>query len=154
MTLRNILLFIHLLAAFTWIGGAILLNILGRRALRSGDPEAAMGIVNTSDFAAKAVFNPAGGIVLLAGIALVLESDIFDFGMAWILFAIAVVVGSAILGGVFYGRRIKQLYAVAEERGPSDPAIPKSVRTILNVANVEALFLLAVAWVMVFKPGA
>ena len=154
MTLRNILLFIHLLAAFTWVGGAILLNILARRALKSGDPAAVIGRVNTADFAAKAVFNPAGGIVLLAGIALVLESDVYDFSMAWILFAIAVVVGSAILGGVDYSRRIKELYAAAEERGPAAPEIAKSFNTVLGVANVETIFLLAVAWAMIFKPGA
>ncbi len=154
MTLRNVLLFIHLLAAFTWVGGAILLNILSTRALRSGDPGAVIGMANTADFAAKAVFNPAGVTVLLSGIALVLESDVFGFGMAWILFAIAVVVGSAILGMAFYGRRLKELFEVAEERGPADPAIAASLRTILTVSNIEAIFLLAVAWTMVFKPGA
>ncbi len=154
MSLRNLALFVHLLAAFTWVGSTILINVLGARALRSGDPGAIVGMASTADFTAKAVFNPAGATVLLAGIVLVLDSETFDFATAWVIFAIVVVVSSAVLGMAFYGRRLKDLFAVAEQRGPADPAVAAGLRAILRVSNVEALFLVAVAWAMVFKPGA
>ena len=112
-----------------------------------------MGMANTAEFAGRAVFNPAGGIVLLAGLALVLESEVYDFSMVWILFAIVIVIASAILGGAFSSRRLKTLFALAEERGPADPAVSQSFGTVLNVATIETLILLIVAWVMVFKPG-
>jgi len=154
MTLHNLLLFVHLLAATAWIGGSILLDILARRTLRMGDREAVLGVARTSDFVSRVILFPGGVITLLAGIGLVLESDAWRFTMGWVIFAIVIVLASAALGMAFYPRQLAALERAASEAGPSDPEIPRRLLRILNVSSIETVALLAVLWAMVFKPGA
>jgi uncharacterized membrane protein len=154
MTTHDLLLFIHLVAAMIWVGGMILLDVLNRRAAGAGDPQRVVGMASASEFVAKAIFNPAGIITLLAGFGLVLESDVWTFTMGWIVFAIAVVVASAILGMAFYGKQLRAVHRIAADRGAEDPEIGRRLARVRTVANTETLFLLAVVWMMVFKPGA
>jgi len=149
MTLHNLLLFVHLLAATAWIGGSILLVILGRRTLRMGDRGAILGIAKTSEFASRVILFPGGVITLLAGIGLVLESSVWEFTMGWVIFAIVIVLASAALGMAFYPRQL----AALERVGSPDAEVSRKVLRILNVSSIETVALLAVVWAMVFKPG-
>ena len=154
MTLRNLLLFIHLTAAFVWVGGALMLVFLNARANRSGDSTQVIRMAANNEFSGRVVFNTSGVITLLAGVGLVLESDVWGFSMGWIIFAIVVVIASAILGMAFYAPQLRAVMEIVDENGPDDPDLAPRLRRIAVVFNIEVLFLIAVVFAMVFKPGA
>jgi uncharacterized membrane protein len=154
VTLAEWLLFLHILFGITWVGGTIMLQVLGFRASRSSDPKQTVEFLGTADFAGRYVFNVAGILTAAFGIWLVIDSDFIGFDEAWISFALTIVILSALLGMFFYGPRGKKALAIADERGPEDPEFGSLMQGIVVVSRVELVLLLAVVWAMVFQPGA
>jgi uncharacterized membrane protein len=154
VTLAEWLLFLHILFGITWVGGTIMLQVLGFRASRSSDPKQTVEFLGTADFAGRYVFNVAGILTAAFGIWLVIDSDFIGFDEAWISFALTIVIISALLGMFFFGPQAKKAMAIAEERGPEDAEFGSLMQRIMVVSQVELVLLLAVVWAMVFKPGA
>jgi len=154
MTLVEWLLFLHILFALSWVGGTVLLQVLGFRASRSDDPQETVGFLRQADFVGRYFFNVAGILTAVFGIWLVIESDLIGFDEAWISFALTIVILSALLGMFFYGPQGRKALAVADERGPEDPEFGSLMQRIVVVSRVELVLLLAVVWAMVFQPGA
>lgn len=155
MSLDELLLFIHILAGITWVGGSIMLQIFGMRAVVAKDPDETKHFMRQADFLGKWVFMPAGIIILVVGSWLVTRDSRWDFDQFWISFAFVIVIVSALLGIFFYPRQIRKVEALqAEGKRPADPPFAASLRTIGRVSFFETLFLVAVVWAMVVKPGA
>ncbi len=152
MTLREWLLFTHILAAVAWVGGSIILQFFAFRVNRSRDPKRTVDFVDYADLAGR-VFNVAGIVVAAAGIWMVIDIEAYDFDQAWIIYALAVVGASALLGMFFHSPNTKRILAVAAERGAEDPEIGLGLRRIVLVAQIELALLVLVVYVMVFKPG-
>lgn len=154
MTLGEWLLFLHILFGITWIGGAIMLQILGFRASRSNDPKQTVEFLGTADFAGRYVFNVAGIFTAAFGIWLVIDSEFIGFDEAWISFALTIVIISALLGMFFFSPQAKKAMAIADDRGPEDPEFGSLMQRIMVGSQVELVLLVAVVWAMVFQPGA
>lgn len=154
MTLREWLLFLHIAFAVGWVGGEIMLQVLGFRASRADDPQETVGFLRQAEFVARYFFNFTGILTAIFGIWLVIDSDFIGFDEAWISFALTVVIISAVLGMAFYAPQARKALAIADERGPEDPEFGKRLQRIVVVSQIETLLLLAVVWAMVFKPGA
>jgi uncharacterized membrane protein len=93
---------IHVLGAMVWVGGAVAMQFVAIRAMASKDPLRQATFTGDVEWLGMRVFTPASIIVLLAGIAMVLDSGI-GFTPAWILagfggIAFTIVVGAAFLG--------------------------------------------------------
>jgi uncharacterized membrane protein len=84
MDLYELLLAIHLLAAVIWVGGATSLQVLAIRATGSGDPVRMATFAGEAEWVGMRIFMPSSIVVLLAGIALVLEGSL-GFDRLWIL---------------------------------------------------------------------
>ncbi len=153
MTLREWLLYFHILAAIIWVGGSILLLLQGWRVRTAADGDDRVRFLRTVDFAGKFVFNISGIAVLALGIWIVIDSDVFGFDDWWVSLAMAVVIASAILGMAFYGPQTGKALAIAGDKGGDDPAVVSISDRLLQVASIELVFLLFVLWTMVFKPG-
>lgn len=153
MTLREWLLFLHILFAIAWVGGTIMLQILGARAGRSKDPNQTIEFLRTAEFTGRYVFNAAGVLTAAFGIWLVIESAAWGFDQAWISLALTIVIISALLGMFFFGPQIAKALAIADERGPDDGEFGARVSRIVAVSRLDLLLLLVVVWAMVFKPG-
>lgn len=151
MELREWLLFIHIAFGAIWVGGAVLLQVLGMRAMRAG-PDAQVEAMRTSEVAGR-IFMVSGIVVLAMGIWLVIDSPVYGFDQAWISIALTIVLLSAILGMAFYAPQTRAALATAEQEGPSSEAFQSRVRRIATVSTVETLALFVVIYVMVFKPG-
>ncbi len=153
MTLREWLLFFHILAAMVWLGGSVLLLLQGYRVRRaSGDDR--IRFLRTVDFAGKFVFNISGIAVFVFGLWMVLDNtDLYGFDAWWIGLAMTVVIASAILGMAFYGPQTGKALGIAAERGGDDAAVVGITNRIALIASIELVFLVFVLWTMVFKPG-
>src|ERR1051325_5500312 len=59
---------VHVVLAVFWVGGGLLLTVLGLRAERSNDPGEMAMLARQAAFAGERFFAPAGLLVLLMGI--------------------------------------------------------------------------------------
>ena len=147
--MRDLLLTVHVLAAVIWVGGAVVMHVLGRRALARGDGEETYRVSREINKVAGRLFAPLSVILLVAGILLVNEAG-YEFSQAWISIALAAWLISFVIGVGFYPRQDKKLEAL----GPGAPGAGDNVRTTLAVNSVEVLILVLVVIDMTVKPGA
>ena len=83
------LLFLHILAAMVWVGGAVLLGVLAIRAVHDGDPGAVGKFIANMRVIGPVVLAPATVAVVGLGVWLVLDSAAWDFGQLWVQLALA-----------------------------------------------------------------
>jgi len=95
--MRDTLLIIHILAAGAWIGASLTAAFLNGRMRQAGHA-AGSGFMAGFGKMGRLYFPPAGGVVLLTGILLVLDSSVYDFENAFVVIGIAVFLAGAILG--------------------------------------------------------
>jgi uncharacterized membrane protein len=150
-TLYQWLVFLHVLAAMVWVGGLAALTASGASALRSGEPEAVARFVGTLRVIGPRALAPASALVLVIGVWLVLDSDAWTFGQAWIWLALALL-AAAVLAGILLLSRA----ALAAERAVAagdHAAATGQLRRWLWGVGLILLLLVVATWDMVFKPG-
>src|SRR5436309_11830353 len=74
---------VHVGFAVIWIGGGFLLTILGIIAERENDPAGLAAIARQAALVGQKLFSPSAGIVLLAGIAMMINTN-WGWGHFWI----------------------------------------------------------------------
>jgi uncharacterized membrane protein len=141
----------HVAVAVFWVGGGILLTVLALRAERSTDPNEMATLVRQAVFAGEKLFAPAGGIVFLMGIAMMLNTD-WGWGKFWVVvgligYAVTFVTGVAVLSPL-----AKKIDTLLAEKGPAAPETQAAIQRILLVARVDVTVLLLVVADMVTKP--
>jgi hypothetical protein len=85
MTLYELLLFIHVGASIVWIGAGFLSLLLATTYDRESDEAAIKRFLHDQEWLAMKLFVPSSLIVVVMGIALVIESDAWTFGYLWIV---------------------------------------------------------------------
>lgn len=151
MTLYELLLFVHVLAAATWVGGAIMLKIQSDRALRT-DPDRAAELALETERVGTRVLMPASIVLLVAGLWMVFEGD-WGFEPLWVKLGLAIYVISAVAGAVFLGPLYKQVGALRAERGPGDAELTARLQRISTLSWIDMGLLVAAIFVMTVKPG-
>jgi uncharacterized membrane protein len=141
----------HVVVAVFWVGGGMLLTVLGLRAERSKDPNEIATLVRQAVFAGEKIFAPAGGIVFLMGIALMINTN-WGWGKFWVVagllgYAITFITGVAVLSPL-----ARKVDALITEQGPAAPETQATIQRILLVARVDVAVLLLVVADMVTKP--
>ena len=142
---------IHVAVAVFWVGGGLLLTVLAVRAERSDDPNEVVSVARWAAWVGERLFAPAGGIVLLAGIAMMINTD-WGWGKFWVTigligYAVSMVIGIAVLSP--QAKRIAQL---SDTHGATAPETVAAVRKILLVARFDVAVLVLVVADMVTKP--
>jgi uncharacterized membrane protein len=150
-TLYDWLLFLHIVAAMVWVGGAVLLGALATQALRDRDHGAVARFVGNLRAIGPLVLAPATVAVLGLGVWLVLDSAAWDFGQFWVQLALALFAAAFLIGAAHQSRT-----AIASERaaarGDHDEARRQLVRWSWGYGTI-VLLLVAATWDMVTKPG-
>jgi uncharacterized membrane protein len=153
MTSEDWLLAFHLLAAFALAAALVLFStmvVVGRRVERPADtaPIFRLSPVGTVLLIGGAL------LALVLGVALAIDSDVYEISDGWIIAALVLWV---VLG--FVGDRTGRYYSHAERlsrENPDDPEILAILKAptggLLHLATLAVFVLLVLD--MIFKPGA
>ena len=142
---------VHVVAAAVWVGGAAMIQALAFRIVRTGDARRQADFAKDTEVVGMRVFIPATWILLLAGIAMMINLD-WSWGQNWIVFGLIAYALSFVVGAGFLGPEGGRIAATIEREGPESPAAQARIRRILVISRCELVILVTVIVAMVVKP--
>ncbi|HET7482922.1 MAG TPA: DUF2269 family protein [Actinomycetota bacterium] len=145
------LLVIHILAAILWIGGGVMLHLIFVRTRSAGDASTMARLLTNGEWLGKAFFGPISGVLLLAGIALVLKGP-WQFNMVWVILGLVGFAASGLLGAVFLQTPATQLQSVLAEKGFDDPQVKALSDRVFLLSRIDFAILVLVVIDMTIKP--
>jgi uncharacterized membrane protein len=151
MTLFEILLFLHIVAAMVWVGGSILLGFVGARVQGTGDPDLRLRFSRAAGVVGP-VIGVSAALVLASGTWMVLESEAIELSQTWVWLGLALFVVSSIVGASFFGPASRKIERALEAGDVADA--DRRARTFNLVSRLDTLLLLVIVGLMVFQPGA
>jgi uncharacterized membrane protein len=142
----------HIAAAIVWVGGGLMLIVIGLRARRSGDIGTIREFAQTLSYVGMRLFVPAVLVLLVTGVWMVLSGE-GTFLKLWVLlalggFAVAFVIAVGYLSGV-----VVELERVATQAGASVAAVGDLLGRWITGWGIVLLVLALTVSDMVFKPG-
>ena len=152
MSLYEILLFVHVLAAMIWLGGATMFHVLVERAVAADDPVRIKGLMGEAEHLAKTYFIPSTIIVLAMGIWLVLEGN-WGFDQPFILGGIAGIVITIAVGAGVLGPTSMRIAARITEVGGLDKGVRDQMTRLKNISRADLVLLVIIVFLMTVKPG-
>jgi uncharacterized membrane protein len=147
-----ILLYLHIICAVIWVGGAFFSQLLALRVERSTDPADLPKLGRNLEFLGLRVFLPASIVLFLAGVGMVVQQ--WSFGQTWIAVSMGLWLLSVIAGAIYIGPRTKRMAVLFEAEGPTSTAARAVMSRIFLVSRLELLSFAVIIALMVFKPGA
>jgi uncharacterized membrane protein len=147
----QVLLYIHVICAVIWVGGAVTLQGLALLVSRSDDPAEVPRMARYMDKLGTRLFLPAAVVLFVAGAWMTI--DRWNFGQAWVAIAIALWIASALSGSLYLGPTAKRVAALFEAEGPTSQGARQLLGRIFIVSRLEVLSFAIVIAMMVFKPG-
>jgi uncharacterized membrane protein len=153
VTLYELLLYLHLGAAITWVGGGVATQFFALRALHSGDSRRIAAFALDIKWVGDRVLASASLLTLLAGLALVWESAAWGFGDDWIVIALVLFAFTFLAGVGFFGPESGRISALVEREGADSPAAQARIRRILLVSRIDLVLLFLIVFDMVVKPS-
>jgi uncharacterized membrane protein len=148
----NTLLFLHVLAAITWLGSGIYAQVLVTKVLRERDPEHLGVIARDIGMMGKTLLMPASITTLVFGIALVAYGP-WRFGQTWVQIGLGGIAATIVTGAGFLGPESARLGKLAAEgHTPAEPDIERRIRKIVSISRIDLVVLIVVVADMVFKP--
>jgi uncharacterized membrane protein len=142
---------IHVTFAVIWIGGGAFITILAARAQASGDTGEVLTIARQAAFAGERIFAPAGLIVFVMGIAMMLNTD-WGWGTFWVYAGLVGYAATFITGIGVLSPLAKKVASSGADKGPDHPETLALINRILLIARVDVCLLLLVIADMVTKP--
>ncbi len=152
-TVYDWLKLIHVLAAITWVGGAIFIQIYTTRLIRQKESLKLAGFAKDIGDLGMKVFMPASLTVVLIGIVIVIYTPLMDFTDAWIALGLIGAAATFLTGAFVIGPESGKLGALAQERGPEDPEVQRRIERIFKISRIDLGVILLVVVDMVLKPG-
>ncbi|MCW2921032.1 MAG: putative integral rane protein [Thermoleophilia bacterium] len=147
MSLFEILLIVHLLAAMIWIGGALVGMLIGIFLSKGDDANAMAKFCTAFATIAGPAFGGSSLIVVATGIWMVAESSI-EFSALWVSLSFAGWLVSMLMGATIVGMTWAKVGKVLREGATLDgtrPLISRAVRlTWLDLAMRVAVVVLMV----------
>ena len=142
---------VHVTFAVVWIGGGFLLTLLGIIAEQKNDPNEIAIVARQAAMVGEKVFAPAGLVVLLMGIAMMLNTN-WGWGRFWIVAGLIGYAATFLTGVVVLSPLAKKITASVEENGPTHPETTALIKRILLIVRIDVAMLLLVIADMVTKP--
>lgn len=146
------LLLLHVMAATVWVGGAVVVQLLGVRVQRSADPTDLPRLARHVEAVGNVAFLPAAVLLLLSGA--VMTAQAWAFSQTWILVAILLWLLSAVAGGAYLAPRAKRVVALFEADGPTSVPARRLMARLFVVSRIELASFAVILALMVYKPGA
>jgi hypothetical protein len=141
----------HVLAVVMWVGGGVMLTLLGLMTIGLRDPIRLAQFTRQVAFLGGTYFPPLSLLVVGLGFGLLEKGDL-GYDPIWIQIGIGGWAASFLLGAGYLGPRSRKLARMLEERNPADLAIQDLIGRTLFVARLDSLLLLFITFDMVAKP--
>jgi uncharacterized membrane protein len=133
------------------VGGGLPLRVLAVRAERLDDRAELAVLARQAAFIGEKIFAPTGLVVLLMGIALVINGHL-GWNHFWVIAALVGYAATFVTGIGVLSPLAKKVDALLTEKGPEAPETIAAIQKILLVARVDVAVLLLVVADMVTKP--
>ena len=151
MTWYEFWLFLHVLGASVWIGGATAIQVFGVLTKRAADPAKSAFFATNVSFSVLWVFLPSALVVIVSGIG-VTESGNWDWGEPFIVSGLVLWALVALVAFGFLGRAIGRAGAQLAAEGPS-PALGLRMRNLVWLSRGLLAVLVVIVFLMTVKPG-
>ena len=148
----QLFLYVHIICAVIWVGGAVYAQLLALRVGGSSDPSELPRLARHIEYIGARVFLPAAVLLFLAGVGMTLQA--WSFGQTWIALAVALWVLSAATGAVYLGPRVKRAAELFEAEGPTSQEGRALIDRLFLVSRLELVSFAVIIALMTFKPGA
>ena len=146
---------IHVVFAVIWIGGGFLISALAFIAELEHDLEGRTILAKQAASVSQRVFTPSALIVLVMGIAMMLNDTgkvAWDWGSFWVTFGLLGFVASFLIGFFVLGPAAKRMEGIVASGGANSPDAHAEMNRIFLVARADAAILMLVVVDMVAKP--
>lgn len=142
---------VHVTFAVVWIGGGFLLTLLGIIAEQKNDPNEIAIVARQAAMVSEKVFAPAGLIVFLMGVAMMLHTN-WGWGKFWIVAGLIGYAATFLTGILVLSPLAKKIHASVEANGPTHPETIALVKRIMLLVRFDMALLFLVIADMVTKP--
>jgi uncharacterized membrane protein len=149
----SIFKWVHVSVAVFWVGGGLLLTVLGLRAERSTEPREIVTLAQQAAFTGEKIFAPGGLVVLLMGIGMVVHNNL-GWGHFWIIAGLIGYAATFVTGVGVLSPLAKRIEHSAATNGTEHPETIALIQRILLIARVDVAVLLIVVADMTLKPFA
>jgi uncharacterized membrane protein len=147
----QLLLYIHIISAVIWVGGAFAIQALAIVVSRSDDPMELPRLGGRLEFIGSRVFAPAATLLFVSGVVMTIQN--WHFGRTWIAVSVGLWVLSAVIGAAYLAPGARRVAALFEAEGPSSVAARTLIGRMFVVSRLELVSFAVIIALMVFKPG-
>lgn len=151
MTWFKFWLFLHVLAAITWVGGAIAIQVFGILTKRAADPTKTAFFIGNVSWTVTRIFLPAAAVIFVSGVGL-LETGFWDWDDEFVVVGLVLWAAVSLVAFGFLGRAMAQVGSLLETEGPSPPLMLR-IRNFVWTSRALLAALLVIVFVMTVKPG-
>jgi uncharacterized membrane protein len=144
---------VHVIAAVMWVGGSVMLTLLGLMTIAERDPIRMAQFARQVSFLGARYFPLLSLMVVGFGFWMVENGFLpWTYSMTWIQIGIAGWAASFVIGAGYLGPHASRLARLLESRPPEDAEVQSLIRRILLVARIDAVLLLFIVFDMTAKP--
>lgn len=151
MSLYELLLLLHVVAAIIWVGAATTYFGLELRTDLSGDLELEGSHNDDASWLAPRLFIPASMATLIFGVLAAIEGS-WTFDSLWIVIGLTGFGVSFAVGIGYFEPEMKRLASAIERAGAGDPEVRSRMANLKMVGRIELAVLYVVVATMVAKP--
>ena len=142
---------VHVLATVMWVGGAVMLTLLGVMTIGLRDPVRLTQFAKQAAFLGGRYFPPLSIMVVGFGFWMVQNRDL-GYDATWLQIGIAGWVASFAIGAGYLGPHAGKLARLLDQRPPENDEVQDLIKRILLVARIDAVILLVIVFDMTAKP--
>src|SRR5919109_5350665 len=146
MTWFELWLFLHVLGAITWIGGAGAIQVFGILTKRAGDPAKSAFFMQNVAWTVMWVLLPASLLVFVAGVGLV-ENGFWDWDEPFVVWGIVLWALISVIAFGFLGRAMGRAGAQLASDGPN-PQLMLRIRNLVWTSRALLAALVVVVFLM------
>src|ERR1043166_5864539 len=142
---------VHVMFAVIWLGGGFLLTLFGVIAERRNDPNEIATVARQAAMVGLKLFAPAGLIVFLMGVAMMLNTN-WGWGKFWVIAGLVGYAATFTTGLAVLAPLTKKIHASVQANGPTHPETIVLIKRGMLVARFDLALILLVVAHMVTKP--
>ncbi|MDQ3940350.1 MAG: DUF2269 family protein [Actinomycetota bacterium] len=152
MDLFEVLKFVHVFAAASWVGAVVVSQVHIAWVKKRDNPPDFLHFIELQAWLGQRYFMPLAITVIVTGLIMV-GIGFPDLTDAWILIGLGLFVATVALGAGYLGPQSTKIMAALAQGGPPDAETQARIRRVAVASNADFGLLVLVVADMVFKPG-